>query len=109
RTRREAAPEAGRGPHGPSVDEATAILDESAYVDGEDAYLDWLKERHARAVKALDGVHFDIVAPVRAIDVVLARSSASGAAYYTPPTEDLSRPGRTWWPARDRVRFNAWD
>jgi uncharacterized protein (DUF885 family) len=105
----EMAAEAGRVRHGASVDEATAILDESAYVDGEDAYLDWLKERHARAVEALDGVHFDIAPPLRAIDVVLARSSTSGAAYYTPPTEDLSRPGRTWWPVRDRDRFNTWD
>src|SRR5580704_980902 len=105
----EMAAEAGRVRHGASVDEATAILDESAYVDGEDAYLDWLKERHARAVAALDGVHFDIAPPLRAIDVVLARSSSSGAAYYTPPTEDLSRPGRTWWPVRDRDRFNTWN
>ena len=43
----EMAAEAGRVRHGASVDEATAILDESAYVDGDDAYLDWLKERHA--------------------------------------------------------------
>jgi uncharacterized protein (DUF885 family) len=105
----EMAAEAGRVRRGASVDEATAILDESAHVDGEDAYLDWLKERHARAVEALDGVHFDIARPLRAIDVVLARSSTSGAAYYTPPTEDLSRPGRTWWPVRDRDRFNTWD
>jgi uncharacterized protein (DUF885 family) len=105
----EMAAEAGRVRNGASVDEATAILDESAYVDGEDAYLDWLKERHARAVEALDGVHFDIAPPLRAIDVVLARSSTSGAAYYTPPTEDLSRPGRTWWPVRDRDRFTTWD
>jgi uncharacterized protein (DUF885 family) len=104
----EMAAEAGRVRHGASVDEATAILDESAYVDGEDTYLDWLRERHARAVAALDGVHFDIAPPLRAIDVVLARSSTSGAAYYTPPTEDLSRPGRTWWPVRDRDRFNTW-
>jgi uncharacterized protein (DUF885 family) len=105
----EMATEAGRVRHGASVDEATAILDESGYVDGHDAYLDWLRERHARAVEALDGVHFDIAPPLRAIDVVLARGSTSGAAYYTPPSEDLSRPGRTWWPVRDRGRFNTWD
>jgi uncharacterized protein (DUF885 family) len=105
----EMAAEAGRVRQGVTVDEATAILDGSAYVDGDDAYLDWLRERHARAVEALDGVHFDIAPPLRTIDVVLARSSTSGAAYYTPPTEDLSRPGRTWWPVRDRDRFNTWD
>jgi len=104
----EMAAEAGRVRQGASVDEAMAILDESAYVDGEDAYLDWLRVRHARAVEALDGVHFDIAPPLRAIDVVLARGSTSGAAYYTPPSEDLSRPGRTWWPLGGQERFPTW-
>jgi len=105
----EMAAEAGRVRDGASVDEAMAILNESSYVDGADAYLDWLRERHARAVEALDGKAFDIAPRLRAIDVVLARSSTSGAAYYTPPSEDLSRPGRTWWPVRDRDRFTVWD
>jgi uncharacterized protein (DUF885 family) len=105
----EMAAEAQQIRRGASVDEAIAILDESAYVTGEEAYLDWLRERHARAVSALDGVHFDIAPPLRAVDVVLAHGSTSGAAYYTPPSEDLSRPGRTWWPLNGRARFNTWN
>jgi uncharacterized protein (DUF885 family) len=73
------AAEANRVRHGASVDEAIAILDESVYVDGEDAYLDWLKARHARAIEALDGAAFDIAPPLRAVDVVLAHGSTSGA------------------------------
>src|SRR5215469_3673288 len=64
----EMAAEADRVRHGASVDEATAILNGTVYVDGDDAHLDWLKERHARAVEELDGVHFDIAPPLRAID-----------------------------------------
>jgi uncharacterized protein (DUF885 family) len=105
----ELAAEAHRVRPGASVDEAIAILNETAYVDGADAYLDWLRERHARAVAELDGVHFDIAPPLRAIDVVLAHGSTSGAAYYTPPSEDLSRPGRTWWPLSGRQRFHTWN
>jgi len=96
---------------GASVAEATAILNESAYVTGEDAYLAWLQDRHDRAIEQLDGVHFDIPAPLRRIEVVLARGSTSGAAYYTGPSEDLSRPGRTWWPLSGRDpqgRFQTW-
>src|SRR5580693_8726819 len=92
-------------------DEATAILNESEYVISEDAYLAWLQDRHDRAIEQLDGVHFDIPAPLRGIEVVLARGSTSGAAYYTGPSEDLTRPGRTWWPlgGRDpRGRFETW-
>ena len=47
-------------------------------------------------------MHFDIPAPLRTIEVVLARGSSSGAAYYTGPSEDLTRPGRTWWPLGSR-------
>jgi uncharacterized protein (DUF885 family) len=93
---------------GASVAEATAILNESAYVTSEDAYLAWLQDRHDWAIEQLDGVHFDIPAPLRRIEVVLARGSTSGAAYYTGPSEDLSRPGRTWWPLGGRDRFETW-
>ena len=91
--------------------EATALLNESAYVTGDDAYLAWLQDRHDRAIEQLDGVHFDIPAPLRTIEVVLARGSTSGAAYYTGPSEDLTRPGRTWWPLGSRDpegRFETW-
>jgi uncharacterized protein (DUF885 family) len=107
----EMAAEADAISPGASVEEATAILNESAYVTGEDAYLAWLQDRHDWAIEQLDGVHFDIPAPLRRIEVVLARGSTSGAAYYTGPSEDLTRPGRTWWPLGSREpqgRFETW-
>jgi uncharacterized protein (DUF885 family) len=104
----EMAAEARQIRPGACVDEAIAVLDDSVYVDGEDAYLDWLRARHARAVETLAGGAFDIPPELRAIDVVLARGSTSGAAYYTPPSEDFSRPGRTWWPVGGRQRFAVW-
>src|SRR5580658_2260939 len=107
----EMAAEAGAIRRGASVEEATAILNETAYVTGADAYLAWLQDRHDQALEQLDGVHFDIPAPLRRIEVVLARGSTSGAAYYTGPSEDLTRPGRTWWPLGGRDpqgRFETW-
>jgi uncharacterized protein (DUF885 family) len=107
----EQAAEANAVRAGASVAEATAILNESEYVTGEDAYLAWLQDRHDQALEQLDGVHFDIPAPLRTIEVVLARGSTSGAAYYTSPSEDLTRSGRTWWPlgGRDpRGPFPTW-
>jgi uncharacterized protein (DUF885 family) len=96
---------------GATVAEATALLNDSAYVVGDDAYLAWLQDRHDWAIQQLDGVHFDVPEPLRRIEVVLARGSTSGAAYYTPPSEDLTRPGRTWWPLGGRAgadRFHTW-
>jgi uncharacterized protein (DUF885 family) len=105
----EMAAEAARVKPGATVDEATALLDETELVDGEDAYQAWLQERHDQAIERLNGVVFDIAGPLRAIEAVLARGSTSGAAYYTRPSEDLSRPGRTWWPIGGRRRFETWN
>jgi len=107
----EMAAEADTISSGAGFAEAAAILDESAYVAGAEAYLAWLQEHHDQAIAALDGVLFDIPAPLRTIEVVLAYGSASGAAYYTPPSEDLTRPGRTWWPMAGREpagKFRTW-
>ncbi|GHH62679.1 hypothetical protein GCM10017673_02310 [Streptosporangium violaceochromogenes] len=105
----ELAVEAGRVRPGASVEEATELLNETHYVDGVDAYRDWLQERHDRAVEQLHGTHFDIAEPLRRVDVTLALGSTSGAAYYTSPSEDMSRPGRTWWPVgAGRDRFETW-
>ena len=52
----------------------------------------------------LGGTHFDIPEPVRTLRCRIAPSS-SGAVYYTPPSEDFSRPGQMWWsvPAGTRL------
>jgi len=105
----ELAAEASRVRAGASVAEASAILDETEFVEGGDAYQAWLQERHDEAVSRLNGKLFDIPEPLRVIEVVLARGSASGAAYYTSPSEDLTRPGRTWWPLGGRERFSTWN
>jgi uncharacterized protein (DUF885 family) len=104
----EMAREADQVRAGASVDEAVELLDQTEYVDGPDAYQAWLQERHDRALEELHGTHFDIAEPLRTIEVTLARGSTSGAAYYTPPSEDLTRPGRTWWPLVGRERFATW-
>jgi uncharacterized protein (DUF885 family) len=107
----EMAIEANKISPGGSLGEAAAVLGETEYVTGPDAYLAWLQDRHDGAIERLDGVHFDIAPPLRQIEVVLARGSAAGAAYYTPPSEDLARPGRTWWPLGGRGdgdKFETW-
>ncbi len=111
RIQAEMAAEAEAISPGATVAEAATVLDESAFVVGADAYLAWLQDRHDQAIAALDGVLFDIPGPLRTIEVVLAYDSAAGAAHYTPPSEDLTRPGSTWWPLAGREvsgRFRTW-
>jgi uncharacterized protein (DUF885 family) len=104
----EMVTEAARVESGASIAEAEAVLDQTQFVDGEDAYLAWLQDQHDQAIERLNGVLFDIAEPLRTIQAVLAKGSTSGAAYYTPPSEDLIRPGRTWWPLSGRDRFVTW-
>jgi uncharacterized protein (DUF885 family) len=100
----EMAAETGGRP----VDEVIRDLDLTQYVDGAHAYRGWLQERHDWAIGQLHGVHFDIAAPLHTVEVTLATGSKSGSAYYTAPSEDLTRPGRTWWPTSGRSRFSTW-
>jgi uncharacterized protein (DUF885 family) len=104
----ELAAEASRIKPGASVEEAAEALSETQFVEGEDVYQAWLQDRHDEAVERLNGVVFDIPGPLRRIEAVLARGSASGAAYYTSPSEDFRRPGRTWWPLGGRESFSTW-
>lgn len=104
----ELAAEAQRVRPGASVEEAIAYLDAAAPLAGVDAYRNWLQDRHDEAIERLNGVHFDIAEPLRRVEVVALSTSAAGSAYYTPPTEDFSRPGRTWWPVAGRERFAVW-
>jgi uncharacterized protein (DUF885 family) len=108
RIERELADEASRVKPGASVEEAAEILSATEFVEGEDAYQAWLQDRHDEAIERSSGVVFDIPAPLRRVEAVLARGSASGAAYYTSPSEDFTRPGRTWWPLGGRASFSTW-
>jgi uncharacterized protein (DUF885 family) len=108
RIERELTAEASRVKPGASVTEAAEILTGTEFVEGEDAYQAWLQDRHDEAIERLNGVVFDIPGPLRRIEAVLARGSASGAAYYTSPSEDFTRPGRTWWPLGGRQSFSIW-
>jgi uncharacterized protein (DUF885 family) len=88
--------------------EIVALLDESSSVDSPEEYQRWLQEQHEAAIARLDGVHFDLHPELRTVNAVLATGSNAGSPYYTPPSEDLTRPGRTWWPIGARQRFGVW-
>jgi uncharacterized protein (DUF885 family) len=104
----ELAAEAERVSPGAGLDAVTELLDRTDVVDGAEAYQAWLQEQHDAAIARLDGVHFDIAPQLRTVDATLAIGSSSGSAYYTPPDEAFTRPGRTWWPLGDRDRFAVW-
>ncbi|MFJ6983900.1 MULTISPECIES: DUF885 domain-containing protein [unclassified Streptomyces] len=90
--------------------EALAHLDaHGTHIEGVDEVRDWLQGLMDRAITNLDGTHFELAERVRAVESRIAPAGSAAAPYYTPPTEDFSRPGRTWLPTMGQTRFPVYD
>jgi uncharacterized protein (DUF885 family) len=68
----------------------------------------WLQKMMDTAIAALDGTHFHIAEPVRRVEAMIAPPGSAAAPYYTRPSLDFSRPGRTWLPTLGETRFPLW-
>jgi uncharacterized protein (DUF885 family) len=90
--------------------EAMRWLDENGpAVEGVEAIRQRLQTMMDEAIEALDGTHFDLAEPVRRVEAMIAPPGSAAAPYYTRPSQDFSRPGRTWLPTLGRERFPLWD
>ena len=85
------------------------INDPSRTIEGVDAYRSWLQYLTDEAISGLSGTEFDIPDSIRRCEVMIPPEGSAAAAYYTSPSEDLKRPGRTWFPTIGRKRFPTWD
>jgi len=95
---------------GATVADAVAALDKdpSRVLHGTDALQAWMQETSDAAIEALDGAHFDIPDELRRLECRIAPTQ-NGGIYYTPPSDDFSRPGRMWWSVPPEVTtFNTW-
>jgi uncharacterized protein (DUF885 family) len=110
RLERELAAAAQRVLPGASVREAFAHLETapSLGIEGEEPFRHWLQDLMDTTVDALDGSAFDIAGPLRRVEAMIAPPGGAAAMYYTAPSEDLSRPGRTWYPTLGRTWFPLW-
>jgi uncharacterized protein (DUF885 family) len=96
---------------GASVERAIAYLDAAPEytLHGTPALRGWMQATSDAAIDALADRHFDIPAPIRRLECLIAPTE-EGGIYYTPPTADLTtRPGRMWWSVpRNETRFSTW-
>jgi uncharacterized protein (DUF885 family) len=101
---KELAPEAA------TLVEVAEVLDHdpARAIEGADELLRRLISFTEQAVEKLDGVHFDIDPRIRFCDARLAPEGSAAAPYYIPPSEDLSRPGTTWFPTLGATSFSWW-
>ena len=75
---------------------------------GADVLLEQLRSFTAATVTELNGVHFDIDERIAFCDARLAPEGSAAAPFYIKPSEDLSRPGTTWYPTLGRTSFSWW-
>ncbi len=107
----ERAAMADRVVPGGSVAEAAAVLDAdpARTVVGPDALRAWMQGLADRAVAGLHGTHFDIPEAIQTLRCAIAPPGGNVGAYYTGPSEDLSRPGTMWWaPPPGQEEFSTW-
>lgn len=94
-----------------TLDEVRNYLDTDPKhsIEGEENLRDWLQQLMDDAMSFLIREnHFDIPKEIHRVEAMISPPGGAAAMYYTSPSEDLSRPGRTWYPANGRSRFPLW-
>ena len=110
RIERELAETAERIQPGAGLDAVIELLetDPVRAIEGVDGFQRWMQDLQDRTMAELNGTHFDIPEPVQRIEALIAPPGGALAMYYTGPSEDFSRPGRTWYPTGGKTRFPTW-
>lgn len=95
---------------GATLDEVRHLLetDPKRAIEGEENLRQWLQDLMDEALEGLNGVHFDIPEPLLRLEAMIAPAGGAAAQYYTGPSEDFRRPGRTWYPTQGRTHFPLW-
>jgi uncharacterized protein (DUF885 family) len=89
---------------------ALAHLDaHGTHIEGVEEVRVWLQGLMDEAIEALDGTHFELAERVRRVESRIAPAGSAAAPYYTAPSADFSRPGRTWLPTMGQTRFPVYD
>jgi uncharacterized protein (DUF885 family) len=67
-------------------------------IEGSEDARVWLQQVTDETTASFNGRYFDIPDQMLRCEAMLAPAGAAAAPYYTAPSEDFSRPGRTWLP-----------
>ena len=85
------------------------LNEDPAYsIEGAEARRNWLQDVVDEAIEALNGTEFEIPSSLLRCEVAIPPEGSSAAPYYTGPAEDLSTPGRVWFPTMGATRFPRW-
>ena len=95
---------------GAAIEEVIEHLDAdpTRTIEGVEEFRRWNQDLIDQTISDLEGTHFEIAPPLRVCEAMIAPPGGAAAMYYTGPTEDFSRPGRTWYPTMGQTRFPLW-
>jgi uncharacterized protein (DUF885 family) len=95
---------------GAAIEEVIEHLDNDSTraIEGVEEFRRWNQDLIDQTISDLEGTHFEIAPPLRVCEAMIAPPGGAAAMYYTGPTEDFSRPGRTWYPTMGQTRFPLW-
>ena len=107
---REMEEEAEQIAPGEGVEAVKVVLetDPARSIEGVDEFRQWMQDLQERTIADLNGTHFDIPEKLQRLEAMIAPPGGALAMYYTSPSEDFSRPGRTWYPTGGKTRFPLW-
>jgi uncharacterized protein (DUF885 family) len=93
----------------PAAAAAALDADPAHRVHGVDGLRAWMQGLSDAAVTELGRTHFEIPDAIRTLECRIAPPGGGVGAYYTGPSDDLSRPGRMWWSVEQgREDFSTW-
>ncbi|CAM4310975.1 DUF885 domain-containing protein [Nocardia ninae] len=81
---------------------------EGQALDGAENARRFLQDLIDKAINDLQGTHFDLAEPLLRVESMIAPPGSAAAPYYTEPSLDFTRPGRTWLPTLGRTRIPVW-
>lgn len=82
--------------------------DEDYTLDDDHHLVDWMQRMSDRLITQLDGELFTLPEEIKTLDCRVDHSG-TGGLLYTPPSEDLARPGTLWWSVPEGEEFfHAW-
>lgn len=96
---------------GKGIAGAVAVLDAdpSYTVHGQDGLKAWMQDLSDRAVEDLGRSNFAIPPELRVLECRVAPPGGGVGAYYVPPSDGFTRPGRMWWSVEaDTTEFSTW-
>lgn len=92
------------------TDFAEALNNDPEYIiEGKDNFKKFLEDVTIMAITDMNGKYFTIPAAIKKCEVIMDEDTIDESPYYKGPSDDLKRPGRTYYPTLGREKFTTWE